>query len=102
MMLGVRQRNAVVSGKDFMTPVLVVPLGERRGHVHFLDNVAPADAGVIGAEGNFAFLGSIRDDALLGAAEIIVEQILEPHAGNEQEIPPIFAALLDVINSAVA
>ena len=70
-------------------PVLFVPLGERRGHVHLLDDVAPADAGVVRAEGNLAFLRGVGNDALFGAAEIVVEQILEPHAGDEQEVPAV-------------
>src|SRR5712692_3027003 len=48
MMLGRRQRDGVIAGEDFVPPMLVVPLGERRGHVHFLDNVAPAYARVVG------------------------------------------------------
>jgi hypothetical protein len=36
-----------------------------------------ADAGVVGAEGDFAFLRAVRDDAHLGAAEVAVEQVLE-------------------------
>jgi hypothetical protein len=39
-----------------MPPVLFVPLGERRGHVHFLDDVAPAHARVIRAQADLAFL----------------------------------------------
>ena len=77
--------------------MLLVPLGERGGHVHLLDDVAPADAGVVGAEGDLAFLRGVGNDALLGAAEIVVEQILEPHAGDEQEVPAVAAALLDVV-----
>ena len=64
--------------------------------MHLLDDVAPADAGVVGAEGNLTLLRGIRDDAHLGAAEVVVEQILEPHARDEQEVPAIRAAYLDV------
>ena len=90
------------AGEDFVPPMLLVPLGERGGHVHLLDDVPPAHAGVVGAEGNFAFLRGVGDDALLGAAEIVVEEILEPHARDEQEVPAILAALFDVIQGAVA
>ena len=85
-----------------MTPVLFVPLGERGGHVHLLDDVAPAHAGVVGAEADFTFLGGVGDDALFGAAEVVVEQILEPHAGDEEEVPAVRAALFDVGHGAVA
>ena len=44
---------------------------------------------------------SLRDDALLGAPEIVVEQILEPHAGDEQEVPAVLAPLLDIFHGAV-
>ncbi len=70
--------------------------------MHLLDDVAPADAGVVRAEADFAFLRGVGNDALLGAAEVVVEQILEPHAGDEQEVPAVGAALLDVFEGAVA
>ena len=95
------QRHGLVAGEDLVPAVLFVPLGERGRHVHLLDDVAPADAGVVRAEGDLAFLRGVRDDALLGAAEIVIEQILEPHAGDEQEVPAIAAALLDVVHGAV-
>ena len=60
--------------RSFMAAVLFVPLGERRRHVHLLDDVAPADARVIGAERDFPFLRRVRDDAPLGAAEVVVER----------------------------
>src|SRR5215472_6991935 len=49
-----------------------------------------------------AFLCGVRDDALLGAAEVVVVEILEPHAGDEQEVPAIGAALLDVLDGTLA
>ena len=94
--------HRLAAGEDLVAAVLLVPLGERRRHVHLLDDVAPADAGVVGAEGDFALLRGIRDDAHLGAAEVVVEQILEPHAGDEQEVPAVGAALLDVVLRPVA
>ncbi len=57
---------------------------------------------VIGAEGNFAFLRAVRNNAHFRAAEIVVEQILKPHARDEQEVPRIGATLLDVLKRAVA
>ena len=85
-----------------MASVLVIPLGKSGRHVHLLDDVPPAHASVIGAEGNLAFLRRVRNDALLGAAEIVVEQILEPHSGDKEEVPAVFAAPLDVFWGALA
>src|ERR1700754_1064955 len=85
-----------------MAPALFIPLGERCGHVHLFDDVAPAHTGVVSAEGYFAFLRRVWNDALLGPAEIVVEQILEPHAGDKQEVPAIFTALVDVFHGSVA
>ena len=85
-----------------MAAVLLIPLGEGGGHVHLLDDVPPADAGVVGAEGDFAFLRGVGDDALFGTAEVVVEQVLEPHAGDEEEVPAVGTALLDVGHGAVA
>ncbi len=87
--------------EDFVTSMLFVPLGERGSHVHLLDDVAPSHAGVVGAEADLAFLRGVRDDALLGAAEVVVEQILEPHSRDKQEVPAILTALHDVVNRAV-
>ncbi len=70
--------------------------------MHLLDDVAPAHAGVVRAEGDFAFLRGVGNDALLGAAEVVVEEILEPHAGDEEEVPAIGATHLDVVHGAVA
>src|SRR5438094_10540013 len=84
-----------------MPPVLVVPFRERGGHVHLLDDVAPAHAGVVGTEGNFTFLRGIRNNALLSAPAIVIEQILEPHAGNKQEVPTVLAPLDHVTNRAI-
>src|ERR1700679_410196 len=81
--------------------MLLVPLGEGGGHVHLLDDVAPAYAGVVGAEADLALLRGVRDDALLGAAEVVVEEILEPHAGDEEEVPTVAAALFDILHGAV-
>src|SRR5208282_3756872 len=90
--------DALALGVDFMFAVILVPLGDRRVLVHVLDDLAPAYARVVGAEANFALLRGVRNDAHFGAAEVVVEKILEPHAGDEEEIPRILAALHGVIN----
>ena len=63
--------------------MLFVPFAERGRHVHLLDDVPPADARVVSAEADLAFLRRIRDNALFRPAEIVVEQILEPHPSDE-------------------
>src|SRR5438067_610070 len=78
-----------------------LPPGEGGRHVHLRDDIAPAHAGVLRAEGDLAFLRGVRDDALLGAAEVVVEEVLEPHAGDEEEVPAVLAALLDVVHGSV-
>src|SRR4029077_13486014 len=40
-------------------------------------------------------------DAHFGAAEVVVEKILEPHAGDEEEVPRILAALHSVVDLAI-
>ena len=42
--------DLLAAGEDLVPAVFLVPLGESGGHVHLLDDVAPADAGVVGAE----------------------------------------------------
>src|SRR6202021_984563 len=88
------QANLLAAREDFMPPLLLGPLGWRGRHVHLFDNVAPADARVIRAEADLAFLRRVRNNALLGAAEVVVEEVLEPHAGDKEKIPAISPALL--------
>ncbi len=80
---------------DFMLAVLLVPFGHGRILVHVLDDFAPADARVIGAEADLALLRGIGNDAHLGAAEVVIKQVLEPHAGDEEEVPRVGLAPLD-------
>src|SRR5262249_52649690 len=80
---------------------LLVPFREGRGHLHLLDDLAPADAGVVGAEADLALLRRVRDDAHLGAAEVVVEKILEPHPGDEKHIPAVVASPLYVLQGPV-
>jgi hypothetical protein len=51
--------------------------------LHLLDDVPPADAGVVGAEADLPHLRAVRDDAHLGAAEVVVVEILEPHPATK-------------------
>src|SRR5437763_495029 len=81
-------------GVDFVFAVILVPLGDGRILVHIFDDLPPAHAGVVGAEADFTLLGGVRNDAHFSAAEIIVEKILEPHAGDEKEVPRIGLAAL--------
>src|SRR5437870_13454985 len=86
------------TGKNLMATMLFIPLGERSRHVHLLNDVPPAHARVVGTERNLAFLCGIRNDALLRPPEIVVKQILEPHAGDKQEVPTVLPPLHNVIN----
>src|SRR5437764_13829341 len=85
-----------------MTTLFLIPLRQGCSHVHLLDDVAPAYARVIGAEGNLPFLRGIRNDALLCPTEVVVEQVLEPHSSDEQEVPTVATALLNIRHCAVA
>src|SRR3989442_8167705 len=81
--------------------MLFIPLSHGRVLVHVLDDVAPADTRIVRAEANFTFLRSVRNNAHLCAAEVVVEQILKPHARDKQEVPTIGAPLLDVLSTPV-
>ena len=92
----------LASGEDLVATMLLIPLRHGRVLVHVLDDVSPADSRVVGTEGNLTFLCAVRNDAHLGAAEIVVEEILEPHSGDEQEVPTIRTTLLDIVRGAIA
>src|SRR5579864_902802 len=87
MMFGTAEVDAFAAGKNLMPAVLLVPLGQRGGHVHLLDDVPPSHSSVVSAKGNLSLLRGVGNNALLGPAEIIVKQILEPHARHEQQVP---------------
>ena len=86
------QRQVLVLRVDRVPPVLRVPLGDGRVRLHLLEDVPPADAGVVRAEADLAHLRAVRDDAHLGAAEVVVEEILEPHPGDEEHAPLVVSA----------
>src|SRR5271167_4504786 len=86
---------------DLMPSMLLVPLGQCRGHMHLFDNVPPTHASVVSTEGNLALLRGIRNNALLGPPEIVVEQILKPHPRDEQEIPPVLPPLHHIVDRPV-
>src|SRR5580700_1249664 len=97
------QIDLLAFGEDVVLAVFLVPLGDGRVLVHVLDDFAPAHAGVVRAEGNLTLLRGVGNDAHFGAAEIVIEKVLEPHAGDKQEVPRIFlAALHGIFERAVA
>src|SRR5262245_19437226 len=100
-MIGTQHVDAVTAGKNLVTAALFVPLRQRRRHMHLLNDVPRTDAGVIGTERNLALLRRVRNDATFRSAEIVVEEILKPHAGDEQEVPAIAATFLDVMDGSV-
>src|SRR6185312_6934297 len=101
-MLNRLQSHLLATRENFMTSVFLVPLGQRRRHVHLFDDVPPADARVVRAERDLALLRRVGNDALLRAAEIVVKQILEPHPSDEQEVPAVLAAPLNIVHGPVA
>ena len=92
----------MAAGKHGVFAVRLVPFGDAGGLVHVLDDLPPADTGVVCTERNLTKLRRVRNDAHLGAAEIVIEQILEPHARDEQEVPAVGAALLNVFDRPIA
>src|SRR5215469_2456691 len=93
-MLVAAEVDVLALGVDFMFAVGAVPLGDGGVLVHIFEDLAPADTGVVSAEADFTLLRAVRNDAHFGAAEVVVEQILEPHPGDEQEVPRILRAAL--------
>ncbi len=53
--------------------MLLVPLRDGCVLMHMLDDVPPADAGVVGTKTNFTFLSSVRNDAHLRPTEVVIE-----------------------------
>src|SRR5246500_5967805 len=87
MMFGTVKVDAFSANKNLMPPMLLIPLCQRGGHVHLLDDVPPSHPGVVSAKGNLSLLRSVGDNALLGPAEILVEQILEPAVRGGHVVP---------------
>ena len=80
-----------------MTAVVLIPLRHGRILVHVLNDVSPTYAGVIGTERDLTLLSAIRNNAHLRTAEVIVEQVLEPHSSNEKKIPTVRTTLFNII-----
>src|SRR5205085_12013979 len=100
--LSLFKTDAVAAGENLVATFFFIPLGQGSGHMHLLDDIAPADTSVVCAEGNFTLLRGVRNDAHFCSAEIVIEQILEPHTRDKQEIPAIVSSLLDVLQSGIA
>src|SRR5262249_22655696 len=81
------KRDISSAGEDLVPAAGLVPLGDRRGLKHLLDDLPPPDAGVVRAEGDLPHLRRVRDDAHLRAAEVVVEEVLEPHPAHEEDAP---------------
>src|SRR3989442_5541517 len=96
------QWDFVSAGINTMFAVLLVPLGDSCSLVHVFDDFPPADASVVGAEGNFTELSCIGNDAHLGSPEVVIEKVLEPHSRNKEEIPWVFSPAFDVFLCPVA
>src|ERR1700685_726086 len=101
MMFRTAEFHALAPGENLMPAMLLVPLGQTRRHVHLLDDVPPTHPSVVGAEGDLTLLGGVRDNALLGPSEIVVEQILEPHARHKQQVPAVAPPAHDVSHGSL-
>src|ERR1043166_2829241 len=97
-----RKRNVLAAGENLMASMLFIPFRHRRVLVHVFDDISPADARVVSTKADFAFLCSVRNDAHLSSTEVIIEQILEPHTGDKQEVPAVGATLRNVVLTAIA
>src|SRR5260221_9639763 len=73
--LGKRERLARVRIHG-MLAVLAVPLRDSGVLVHVLDDLPPAHARVVRAEGDLSHLGRVGDDTHLRAPEVIGPEIL--------------------------
>src|SRR4029078_3829270 len=93
--------HVLATGKNLVTAMLLIPLRNGRVLVHVLDDVSPTNPRCVSAEGDLTFLSAVRNDAHLGATEVVVEKILEPHSRDKQEVPAIRTTLLDVLFAAV-
>src|SRR5580658_2336229 len=102
MMLRAAELHALPAGENLMPAMLFVPLAQRGGHMHLLDDVPPTHPGVVSAKRNLTFLRGVGDDALLGPPEIVVEQVLEPHARHEQQVPAVAPATENVVHGPLA
>src|SRR5215475_13232705 len=96
----ISQLHILAPRKDLMTSVVLIPLRHGGVLVHILDDIAPTDTGVVSAKRNLTFLGTVRNDAHFRAAEVVVEEILEPHTGDKEEVPTIASSLIDIVRCA--
>src|ERR1700720_4341730 len=85
-----------------MLPVLAVPVCDGGVPIHLLDDLAPSYTRVVRAKGDLSHLGRVRDDAHLGAAEVVGPQILKPHPGDEQQEPLVLLAVAFVASGEAA
>src|SRR5262245_54137327 len=95
------ERRLLAARENLVAAMFFIPPGQCRRHMHLLDNLAPADARVVSAERDLAFLSAVRDDAHLGAPKVVIEQVLKPHSRDKQEVPPVFASIEDVLEALV-
>ena len=72
IMLSGLERYILAVGEDFVPPSGFVPFAKGSGLVHIFYDLPPTDAGVVCAERNFPFFGSVRNNTHLSAPEIIV------------------------------
>src|SRR6266850_2926800 len=88
-------RYIMARGVNCMASMLFIPLTEVGRLVHVLDDLTPTNARVVSAERNFALLSAVGNHAHLSATEIIVEEILKPHALDAEDAPDVVGSVLD-------
>src|ERR1700737_1100357 len=79
--------GAPPAGVDLVAAVRLVPLREGSGLEHLFDDLPPADARVVRAEGDLSHLGRVRDDAHFRAPEVVVEEALDPTPPEKNHTP---------------
>src|SRR5437667_9068621 len=82
-----RQRYGFVPRVDRVTSFGFKPFYGRCVHVHFLDDFPPAQSCVVGAEGYLSHLCRVWNDTHLCTTKIVIEKVLEPHAGDKKHAP---------------
>src|SRR5262245_5649446 len=100
-MFGALEVDLLPAGKNFVASVLFIPLGERRRHMHLLDDLSPPHTSLTCAKLDLTLLCRIRNDAHFGATEIVIEEVLEPHSRQEEDVPAVTPALLDILSRPV-
>ena len=89
--------DRAIAGVDAMPATGLEPLLRARDRMHVLDDLPPADAGVVCAERDLTLLCAVRNDAHLRATEVVRPEILEPHPADPEDSPVLLLDLLAIV-----